>query len=128
MADDSSPISISDIAGRPMRLRWMSGDECLGGRPEGPFEYRLELLSPYVMIQARDVLGQKATIRLTLPEGRVRYFNGHVASFKYTGTLDSFAVYQATLRPWLWFLKFTSDCRVFPNRSVREIVKSVFRK
>ena len=128
MADDSSPISVSDIAGRPMRLRWMSGDENLGGHPEGPFEYRLELLSPDVAIQARDVLGQKATIKLELPEGRVRYFNGHVASFKYTGMLDSFAVYQATLRPWLWFLNFTSDCRVFPNKSVREIVRAVFHK
>jgi type VI secretion system secreted protein VgrG len=129
MADESIPITISDIAGHPMHLRSMSGDESLGGQPEiRPFEYRLELLSPDTGIQLRDVLGQKATIKLELPEKHFRYFNGHVASFKYTGMLDSFAVYQATLRPWLWFLNFTSDCRVFPNMTVREIVRSIFSK
>jgi type VI secretion system secreted protein VgrG len=128
MADESTPVSMSDIAGHPMHLRSMSGDETLGGQPGGPFEYRLELLSPDTEIKPHEVLGQKATIRLDLPDNRVRYFNGHVALFSYLGMSGTSAVYQATLKPWLWLLNFTADCRIFPDKTVPEIVKSVFHK
>jgi type VI secretion system secreted protein VgrG len=128
MADDTTPVSISDIAGHPMHLYSMSGDETLGGQPGGPFEYRLELLSPDTEIKPHEVLGQKATIRLKSPDNHVRYFNGHVGVFSYLGMSGTSAVYQATLKPWLWFLNFTADCRIFPDKTVPEIVKSVFRK
>ncbi|HEX5354726.1 MAG TPA: type VI secretion system tip protein TssI/VgrG, partial [Aquabacterium sp.] len=34
--------------------------------------------------------------------------------------------YQAEVRPWLWFLTRTSDCRIFQEMSVPDIVKKVF--
>ncbi|HJR28040.1 MAG TPA: type VI secretion system tip protein VgrG, partial [Pseudomonas sp.] len=38
-----------------------------------------------------------------------------------------FASYQATLRPWLWLLTRTSDCRIFQNLTIPQIIKQVFR-
>ena len=38
-----------------------------------------------------------------------------------------FASYQVTLRPWLWLLTRTSDCRIFQNQKVPDIIKQVFR-
>ena len=35
--------------------------------------------------------------------------------------------YRATLVPWLWFLTRTSDCRIFQNMTVPDIIKQVFR-
>ena len=34
--------------------------------------------------------------------------------------------YQASLRPWLWFLTRTTDCRIFQDQSVPDIVAAVF--
>jgi type VI secretion system secreted protein VgrG len=34
--------------------------------------------------------------------------------------------YSASVRPWLWFLTRTSDCRVFQEMTVPQIVEKVF--
>ena len=38
------------------------------------------------------------------------------------------AYYEAVVRPWLWFLGNTTDCRIFQNMSVVEIVEDIFSK
>jgi len=121
-------ISVGDLAGYPLRLHRMSGDEMLGGRLGGLFEYRMELASPALDISAREVLGKKLTVKLALPEGGFRYFNGHVSHWSYSETRDDLAIYEATVHPWLWFLNFTADCRVFNGKSAIEIVKGIFAK
>jgi len=128
MSADNEVITVSDLAGFPLRLHWMNGEETLGSHMAGMFEYRLEVASLMDDIKAKDVLGQKLTINVPLPEGGFRYFNGHVASWSYHGTRDDRAIYHATVHPWLWFLSFTSDCRVFNNKSVVDIAKIIFGK
>ena len=39
-----------------------------------------------------------------------------------------YGVYRAELRPWLWFLTRTSDCRIFQHKTVPDIVKEIFRE
>jgi type VI secretion system secreted protein VgrG len=36
--------------------------------------------------------------------------------------------YRLAARPWLWLLTRTSDCRIFQNRTVPEIVREIFAK
>jgi type VI secretion system secreted protein VgrG len=36
-------------------------------------------------------------------------------------------VYSATVRPWLWLLTQASNCRIFQDKTVPEIIKQVFR-
>ena len=91
------------------------------------FSCEIELLSNEQQLDFDDLLGQKMTVRLNLPGGKTRYFNGHVSRFSQVDQEDEFTVYQATLQPWLWFLTRTSDCRIFQKMTVPEIVKSVFR-
>ena len=38
------------------------------------------------------------------------------------------AYYEAVVRPWLWFLGHTTDCRIFQNMSVVEIIEDIFSK
>jgi type VI secretion system secreted protein VgrG len=122
-------ITISDLAGYPLHLRWMSGDEMLGGHLAGMFEYRMELESPVDNIKAKEVLGKKLTINLLLPDDAgLRYFNGHVTSWSYRGKRHENAIYRATVHPWLWLLNFTSDCRIFNKKSAIDIAKLIFRK
>ena len=35
--------------------------------------------------------------------------------------------YRATIVPWLWFLTRTSDCRIFQNKTVPDIIEEVFQ-
>jgi len=122
-------ITVSDLAGAPLNLRWMSGDEMLGGSLAGMFEYRMELESPVDNIKAKDVLGKKLTVNLLLPnDAGLRYFNGHVTSWSYRGKRHENAIYRATVHPWVWFLNFTTDCRIFNKKSAIDIVKLIFRK
>ncbi|MBZ9810872.1 MULTISPECIES: type VI secretion system tip protein TssI/VgrG [unclassified Mesorhizobium] len=57
-----------------------------------------------------------------------RWFSGIVSEFRLTGIEDRLAYYEAVIRPWLWFLGNTSDCRIFQNKSVVDIVKDIFKK
>ncbi|TIP92598.1 MAG: type VI secretion system tip protein VgrG [Mesorhizobium sp.] len=57
-----------------------------------------------------------------------RWFSGLVSEFRLTRIEDRLAYYEAVIRPWLWFLGNTTDCRIFQNMSVIEIVEEVFSK
>ncbi|GAA0404396.1 type VI secretion system spike protein VgrG1b [Cocleimonas flava] len=91
------------------------------------FTIDLTFLSEQEDINFEKILGENVTIELTLTSGAKRYFNGNVTSFSQTKGLDHYSSYKATVKPWLWFLTRTADCRIFQEMSVPDIVKSVFR-
>ena len=66
-------------------------------------------------------------VSLQLDGGGERYFHGIVARCSQNVDQGQFASYQATLRPWLWLLSRTSDCRIFQNLTIPQIIKQVFR-
>lgn len=98
------------------------------------FEFNLDLLSEDYTIELDKLLGQSVTVRLERPDGKIRYFNGIVSHFSYTGisgygaTARRLAAYRATLRPWLWWLTRTADCRIFQEKTVPEIIQQLFRE
>ncbi|MGE5152643.1 MAG: type VI secretion system Vgr family protein [Bdellovibrio bacteriovorus] len=119
------PISISTVLGEDvLLLRNMTATE----RLSAPFEYQLELLSERIDIRPDDLLGTSATAKLQLPGGEQRFYNGYVSRFSHVGWERNFALYRATLVPWLWFLSRTADCRIFQEKTVRDIVKEIFRE
>ena len=91
-----------------------------------PFEYQLDLLSDKDDIKLDDILGKNVTIKLGLPDDKTRYFNGYVTRFAQGGTYGRYYRYIATVRPWLWFLTRTADCRIFQDMKVPDIIKAVF--
>ncbi|RZB33570.1 MAG: type VI secretion system secreted protein VgrG [Desulfobacteraceae bacterium Eth-SRB2] len=91
------------------------------------FEFDLDLLSEDYEINFDDIIGQNVTIRMELPEGGMRYWNGYINRFvQGVSTSVQFAQYRATMVPWLWFLTRTSDCRIFQEKTVPDIIKQVF--
>ncbi len=98
------------------------------------FEYEVDLLvenkSLGSIITAgfpvNKVLGQAMTVALPLPSGGTRYFHGLVTQFRHQGAAEDCFLYRAVLRPWLWFLTRTSNCRIFQELSVPDIIKKVF--
>src|SRR5215831_4394702 len=89
------------------------------------FEYRIELVSTKGDIDANKILGKNVTVKLELPEDKKRFFNGYVTRFAQVGMLGRYHQYEATVRPWLWFLTRTADCRIFQDKDVPQIVKEV---
>jgi type VI secretion system secreted protein VgrG len=117
-------ISIKTPLGDDVLLfQHMSATEELGRL----FEFKIDLLSKDEQIDFDKVLGQPMTVLLKLPNNEKRYFNGFVSSFSQIGRSGDFASYQTVLRPWLWFLTRTSDCRIFQEMTVPDIIKKVFR-
>jgi type VI secretion system secreted protein VgrG len=91
------------------------------------FAFELDLLSENHEINFDEIIGQNVTIRVDLPGGGTRYWNGFINRFvQGASTSRRFAQYRATMVPWLWFLTLKSDCRIFQEMSVPEIVRQVF--
>ncbi len=91
------------------------------------FELHLELLSERSSIAFKDLLGKPMTVSVQLPDQSTRYFSGFVTNLRYLGVRGRYSVFSVTLRPWLWFLTRTADCRIFQEMSVPDIIKKVFR-
>jgi len=91
-----------------------------------PFEYHLDLLSKKKDVNVDEILGKNVTIKLGLPDDQTRYFNGYVTRFAQGNMAGPYYRYRALVRPWLWFLTRTADCRIFQEMKVPDIIKAVF--
>lgn len=90
-----------------------------------PFAFTVELLSPDAQLELKQIVGQPMRLSLQTPDGD-RHFHGYVKEFARVGTDAGLVRYQAELAPWFAFLQHTSNCRIFQDRSVVEIVEEVF--
>jgi type VI secretion system secreted protein VgrG len=105
-------------------LQRLQGDDAISR----PFSYSLELLAfENTSISFKDIVGQKVTISIQLPDKQPRYVNGYVTRFS-QGETDArnFTHYYCQVSPWLWFLTRQSDCRIFQNMTVPDILSQVF--
>lgn len=109
------------LPGDELRLLSMTATEGLSTL--GSVE--LQLISPRADIAAQALLGQPAGVSLRLRDGRLRHLNGLVTHFGISAPQGRHFGYRATLRPWLWMLTRTADCRIFQDMSVPAIVEQV---
>jgi len=91
------------------------------------FCFDLEMISENGRIRAADLIAKPATVGLACQQD-FRYINGFVSEFLLLSTADRFARYRARIVPWLWFLTRTTDCAIYQNKSVPEIIQAVFSK
>ncbi|WPN57887.1 type VI secretion system Vgr family protein [Pseudomonas sp. P9_31] len=113
----------SPLGPEVLLLKDMGGGEELGRL----FNYELQLHSLDNAIDLNQLLGKPMCLSLQLDDGGERHFHGIVARCSQNVDQGQFASYQATLRPWLWLLSRTSDCRIFQNLTIPQIIKQVFR-
>ena len=91
-----------------------------------PFEFRIEAMSTEANVDFNAALGKSVTVALKTADGQDRYFNGLLAEARWAGQRETVYAYQLVIRPWLWLLSLTSDCRIFSQMSPRDIIKQVF--
>ncbi|MEX0731319.1 MAG: type VI secretion system tip protein TssI/VgrG [Aquisalimonadaceae bacterium] len=120
---ENQHIQLVGSLAETFKLRSIRGNDELGRL----FEYTLELLAVDESLTFGDVLGRNLTVRMNLQDGE-RFYDGFVTRFAQVGRRGRYALYEAQLRPWLWYLTRTEDCRIFQNKSVPEILDSIFRE
>jgi type VI secretion system secreted protein VgrG len=113
----SSPLPAEDLFFESMT--YATGLSSLG-------DMQLSLLSEKPDLKPQDLLGKLVTVNVTLANGSKRHYNGYVTRFGLGGHKGRYFGYRATVRPWLWFLTRTTDCRIFQDMTVPDIVKKVF--
>lgn len=89
-------------------------------------EYRITVLSRRGDIQADELLGHPISVAVTTPYGSVREFNGLAAGFYQVGQNGRYHQYLIVVRPWTWLLTRTSDCKIFQDKTIRQIIEKVF--
>ena len=91
------------------------------------FEYHAELLADVgTAIDPKSIVGAKVTVAIALSDVKGnRWINGIVASFEQCGGDENFDFYRARIVPSMRQMTLSSDCRVFQDKRVQEIVKKV---
>jgi type VI secretion system secreted protein VgrG len=89
-------------------------------------ETQLFLLSEKPELAPEKLLGQTVDLQIKLRDGELRHICGYVTRFGIGRHQGRYFGYLAEVRPWLWFLTRTSDCRIFQEMTVPDIVKKVF--
>lgn len=90
------------------------------------FEFRIEALSQQANVDFDRALGQNCAMTFKSFADPDRLFNGVLVEAQGLGSQAGLYLYRLTLRPWLWLLSRTSDCRIFENQTAIDIIKKVF--
>lgn len=114
-------LDVQTSGGTSFKINDFSGIE----RISALFEYRLVMTSQDRDLSFDSLMGQAATVSLTVGS-LSRTYTGIIGRFEQDGTpftsLNMSNVYKATLYPKLWLLTFSGGCRIFQNQSALDIV------
>lgn len=92
------------------------------------FEFTIEAYSTDAAIDFNPAIGTNCCLSVQSYGGPDRHFNGILVAAKWTGMRDTYYTYRLVLKPWLWLLSRTGNCRIFANKTVPQIIKEVFGK
>ncbi|WP_175805369.1 type VI secretion system tip protein VgrG [Burkholderia ambifaria] len=108
--------------GDDLKFHTLDGSDELGRL----FEFRIEALADSHSLSLKDMLGKPVTVRIEQQDRSTRYLNGIVARATLAGRrAERHYGYELIVRPWLWLATRRSDCRIFQNRTVPDIVQEV---
>ncbi len=121
---DQQEAALASPLGKDVLL--LTRFDCTEGMGE-LFVIRTEVLSPRQTINFDKALGQNCSIHLKTHDDVGRDFSGVLTEASWLGPRGDFYLYTLVLRPWFWLLSLTSDCRIFPNMTPKEIINQVFQ-
>lgn len=128
----SAPTQID----RPFRIKVESlGDDDLlldsftgVERISDPFHFSLRVLSSNADLNMQSLLTKAVVLSIALEDGSERQIHGNICRMKLMKVGgDNMAGYEIEMVAWLWFLTLFSDCRIFQNMTVPNIVQQVFQ-
>ena len=90
------------------------------------FEYRIECLSEQADINFDQAIGKQCTLKVKL-HGKEREFSGILVEAQWLGLKGGYFNYRIVLKPWLWLLSRTTDCRIWQDKKAPDIIQEVFK-
>ena len=122
-SQDQRNIRVSTPLGKDkLLLQRLAGEEGLST----PYLFTLDLASEDQAVDPAGLLRKPVCVTVVLGDGSERLIHGRIRRFVQLGRSEALTSYQAEMVPWLWFLSLSSDCRIFQQMSVPEIVEKVF--
>lgn len=91
------------------------------------FDFRIEALSEQAGIDFDKAIGKNCSLTFKTYEQPDRIFSGVLVQAQGHGAQADLYSYRLILRPWLWLLSRTSNCRIFENQKAPDIIETVFR-
>jgi type VI secretion system secreted protein VgrG len=92
------------------------------------FTYQVEMLSLDQAISAEGLIGRSATMTIALEGDKTRPINGLISHLRIGPLVGrDLRLYSAHVVPWLSYLRHTTDCRIFQNLNVPDIIQQVFQ-
>ncbi|HEY1795236.1 MAG TPA: type VI secretion system tip protein VgrG [Stellaceae bacterium] len=90
------------------------------------FRFRLDMVSEQQSIAPSSMLGKAVTWSVAGPADDKRHFSGLVREFVPAETWGrGYRLYHAEVVPWFWLSSRTADCKIFQNKSVKDILQTV---
>ncbi len=91
------------------------------------FSYQLEVLSEKSDVKPGDLIGKKLAWSVQYGQDQLRNFKGYISHLSLGGRgLYNMFSYRVVVVPWLWFLRCSANCRIFQNKTVDQIIKTIF--
>ena len=91
------------------------------------FEIRVTAESDQESVDLKPLIGAACSVSVD-SYGNKRHFHGLAVEAQWSGGAKEAKQYVLILRPTLWLLTQTSDCRIFKGLNVPDIIKEVFQQ
>lgn len=123
-AKEHRAFALEDSLGEDFFLLSYTGNEGISRL----FNYQLSLVSRREDLQHKpeELINKEAKLRFTYGDNEKRYIKGYINRFSSDYAPGTMAQFHAEMVPWLWFLTQTSDCRIFEDKTIPEIITDVF--
>lgn len=90
------------------------------------YRHEVLLLSTNASLSLAKLLGRQMRFVVRLADGSSFARSGYIAEARRLGADGALSRYQVSLVPWTWFLTQRTDCRVFQEKTVLEIIEAIF--
>lgn len=110
-------FNVTTVFGRALRFSSLRGHEEISRL----FELTLLLKSEQKSFAPQAILGTSVTLEMELAGGARRHLYGQCMQFAQVGKHGRHYLYQALLKPWLWYGTRRSDYRIFQNMTAPDV-------
>lgn len=90
------------------------------------YEYSVDCLSGRDDIELKDLIAQPVTLWVQQADSGYLPIHGYVNTIKRLGSDGQFTYCQLTFAPWLHFLNFRKDARIWQDKTADDIISDVF--
>lgn len=108
-------------------FRQLQGKESLSSL----YYYEVELLSPNPALDLDALLATSMSVQIQAQQAQSRQISGVVTEAEFIGReslTTRYYIYKFTLRPWLWYLTQTRDCRIYQEQTAVQIIQKILDK